>query len=123
MPDPTNPADLPASWLPEATGNPPMPPAMARSVARTVKNRRHALVLALATKIEDDIRASDRNHAALVRGLEIAPPRWWKIVAAAVGHPSSKAPSPETRAAVIDKVRADLAAPYRAKGRAPMNLP
>lgn len=94
-----------------------MPPAVARSVARKVKNRRHALVLAMATRIEDDIRSSDRDRDALVRGLDIAPARWWKATAAAVGHPSSKAPSLETRAAVIEKVRADLAAPYRAKGR------
>lgn len=117
MPDPTNPADLPASWLPGAVQAPPKPPAYLAAVARTRKNRRHALVLAMATKIEDDIRASDRDHDAHVRGLEIAPARWWKTVAETVGHPSSKPPSPETRAAVIEKVRADLAAPYRAKGR------
>lgn len=95
-----------------------MPPAMARSVARKVKNRRHALVLAMATKAEDDIRAAtDRDPAALLRGMDIAPAGWWKALAAAVGHPATKAPSQETRQAVIDKVRADLAAPYRAKGR------
>jgi hypothetical protein len=121
VPDPTNPADLPASWLPGAVQSPPMPPAKARAIARTVKNRRHALVLAMATKIEDDIRASVGEDAtmqsALLVCIETAAAGWWKTLAATVGHPSSKPPSPETRAAVIEKVRADLAAPYRAKGR------
>lgn len=93
-----------------------MPPAVARSVARKVKNRRHALVLAVATKLEDLCRQGAIDDAD---ALEVMVPdnRWWKELAAAVGHPSSKAPSLETRAAVIEKVRSDLAAPYRAKGR------
>lgn len=94
-----------------------MSPAVAHAVARKVKNRRHALVLAMATIAEDDIRGTDRDSDALLRGMETAPPVWWKALATSAGHPSSKAPSPETRAAVIEKVRADLAAPYRAKGR------
>lgn len=113
MPDPTNLADLPPSWRSEASQAPVMPPAVAHAVARKVKNRRHALVLAMATVAEDKLREVGLP-ADVLEGFDLG---WWRKLAAAAGHPSSKAPSQETRAAVIEKVRADLAEPYRAKGR------
>lgn len=99
-----------------ATQASPKPPAYRAAVARTRKNRRHALVLALATRAEDIIRASVVDNDAMLANMKAAPTKWWKLLAEDAGHPSSKPPSPEVRAAVIEKVRADLAAPYR-KGR------
>jgi hypothetical protein len=86
-------------------------------VARKVKNRRHARVLDMATLAEDMCRRADAPLSA--DRLESLTEREWKALSAAAGHPAT-VPSAETRACIIDKVRADLAEPYRAKGRAPM---
>lgn len=109
MPDPTNPADVPASWLSVPVQE--KPAAYRRAVARKVKNNRHAKVLAMATVAEDLCR----KHGAEAEWLETWDDRAWRELSVVARHPSK--PSPETRAAVIDKVRADLAAPYREKGR------
>lgn len=109
MPDPSNLADLPPSWRPEATQDHPKPPAYLAAVARKRKNRRHALVLDMATVAEDKLREVGLP-ADVLEQFDLG---WWRKLAAAAGHPSNKAPSPETRAAVIEKVRADLAEPYR----------
>lgn len=66
----------------------------------------------MAGKVEPAFRASGAIPDILLYMSE----RWWTNLAAVARHPG-KAPSAETRAAVIEKVRADLAAPYRAKGR------
>lgn len=111
MADPSNLADLPPSWLPQPS-QATKPPAYLAAVARKRKNRRHALVLDLATVAEDKLREVGLS-ADVLEGFDLG---WWRKLAAAAGHPSSKAPSTEARAAVIEKVRADMAAPYR-KGR------
>lgn len=110
MSDPRNRADLPASWLPEATQVPPMPTEKAQWVARRIGENRRLKVLALANVVEDVCRARAISADALDRltGQE------WKDLAKQAGV---KVPSAETRAAVVDKVRRDLAEPYRAKGR------
>ena len=116
MPDPTNPADVPASWRSVSTQ--PKPAAYTRAVARKVKNNRHAKVLALATALEDLCRKHGLE-AEMVAGWNVVAgweDRTWRELSVIAGHPC-RSVSPETRAAVIDKVRADLAEPYRAKGR------
>lgn len=113
-PDPTNPADLPASWLPGANPGHPKPPAYARAVARKVHNARHQKVLAMAEMAEDTLRAARVPADA----LEQFDKRWWLTLAKVAGHPCKKV-TPETRAAVIEKVTRDMAEPYQAKGRGP----
>lgn len=112
MPDPTNPADLPASWLPGASEGTEKPAAYRRAVARKIKNDRHAKVLAMATVAEDKLRKVGLG-AEVLEGFDT---RWWLKLAAAAGHPCRKL-NPVTRAAVIEKVARDMAEPYRAKGR------
>lgn len=116
MPDPTNPADLPASWLPGATEATPKPATYRRAVARKVKNARHAKVLAMTNVVEDWCRTTGVTPDNLDAVLSHMRPAWWKAVAQAAGHPCSKV-TDETRTAVVDKLRRDLAEPYRAKGR------
>lgn len=110
MPSPHNPADVPASWLSSPSHD--KPAAYTRAVARKVKNNRHRLVLDMATWLEDECRRAP----AVETILDDLSPSWWRKVARAAGHENSR-PSPATVAAVIEKVRADLAEPYRAKGR------
>lgn len=114
MPDPTNPADVPASWLSVPVQE--KPAAYRRAVARKVKNNRHAKVLDMATVLEDWCRASRVRLDIYDEVLQTLDDRFWKGLAITAGHPCRKV-SPETRKDVIDKVRADLAEPYRAKGR------
>jgi hypothetical protein len=116
VPDPTNPADLPASWLPEANPGTEKPAAYRRAVARKIKNDRHAKVLAMSNIVEDWCRSSEIGPDTASPVLTRMGGPWWRAVARFSGHPCRKV-SPETMTAVIDKVRADLAAPYRAKGR------
>lgn len=92
-----------------------MPPAMARSVARKVKNRRHLKVVAMAEKAEEMCR---RTGVAPERMADF-PAKWWVDLARVAGHPCSKV-SMETRRAVVDKVKLDIAEPFRPLGRGPM---
>lgn len=151
MPDPTNPADVPASWLswgyrtayerlrhqlPEDTVRlilgqttpcdiighdvhcrvhdgthyrpdpvPPKPPAYRAAVDRSIKNRRHTLVVDLAEKVHQFMRRLGTDDVVILEGKSDA---WWRDLAVIAGHPSSD-PSPETRTAVIGKVSAYLA--------------
>ena len=114
MPDPTNPADVPASWLSAPTQE--KPAAYRRAVARKIKNDRHQKVLAMANEVEDLCRREPWIAGEGI--LESLKPTWWSKVAIVAGY-SGHTPSPTTIAAVIEKVRADLAEPYRAKGRGP----
>lgn len=110
MPSPTNPADVPAVWLSSPTQD--KPAAYTRAVARKVKNNRHRLVLDMATVAEDICR----KHGVEADVMEGWSNRAWRELSVVARHPS-RVVSPQTRAAVIEKVRADLAEPYRAKGR------
>ncbi len=114
MPDPTNPADLPASWLPGATQAPEKPAGYRRAVARKVKNDRWQKVLKLTTVAEDICRRTDTDAETFIDSLGT---RQWKELCVAAGVPSSRVPSDLTRAEVAKKLADDLAAPYRAKGR------
>jgi hypothetical protein len=114
VPDPTNPADLPSSW--RSVPSHAKPPAYVRAVARKVKNNRHAKVLAMATKLEDGMREIGLLSFDDRPLLELGD-TWWKSLAASAGHDAARPPSAVTRQAVLDKVRADMAEPYRAKGR------
>lgn len=106
MPDPNNLADLPPSWRPRPSEAPPVETEKDRAVARRIKNRRHALVLDLA----DHLVVLISGSGATAKVLDHFTPLDWKKVAKATGHPASKPPSPETRAAVIVKVRERLKA-------------
>ncbi len=112
MPDPNNRADLPASWLPEATQVTPKPSGYVRAVSRKVREARRLKVLAMATLAEDRLR--DAFQPA--EHLEKFSTRQWVELAHAAGHPS-RGVSAETRALVVEKVARDMAEPYRAKGR------
>lgn len=108
MPDPANAEDLPYLWL--SVPSAPKPEAYRAAVERKIRNARHAKVLALANVAEDMCR----KHGMEADELGGWTDRAWHMLARQARQSD---PSPETRAAVIDKVRADLAAPYRAKGR------
>lgn len=112
MADPTNRADVPPSWLPEATEDHPKPPAYRREVARKIKNRRWVKVVDMAAQLEQCLAEVDPPAGTpigvVLTQLHAGTDRFWCDLAKIAGHPSDKPPSPETRAAVIEKVRADL---------------
>lgn len=103
--DANNPADLPASWLPGASEDHPKPPEYQRAVARKVKNRRWIKTVDMAEVATAKLSELGMD-ADVLEGFDS---RWWSTLAKVSGHPSHTPPSPERRAAVIEKVRADLA--------------
>jgi len=103
VPDPTNPADVPASWLPQATH--PKPPAYTAAVARKVHNRHWAKVVDMA----EEVTALALREPWILDLLDTLPPSWWVQVVASTGRPLGAPPKPETVAEVIAKVRADVA--------------
>jgi hypothetical protein len=113
MADPFNPADIPEPWIREYHAQ-PKPEGYTRAVGRKVKNNRHQLVVDMAevlVKVHQQRASSPtvtRLVSMLTSDLADKSDAWWRDLAIIAGHPSSR-PGQETRAAVIAKVRDELA--------------